>query len=435
MRRGFLGWSSGTIATRFCVYTAAALLLCVSSAQAQLTNLQVHDDNSDGAGNSGLSEPASFTNPEAGKYIVVAAGRDYWGTSDDGVFLYDPNAVSDEFTAVVRHVGIDNPPTNEWGRSGIMARADAVAANSANVSALRRTGNGNSLFGGRDYTDGYTGGQVNIGPNLAEDTPFWLALSRTNNPDPTLGSFPAFAAAYAEDIGGAPGPWQNMKNRIGGPDLSGGLFLGLASQAHENPHVSPFTYENWSLGGLDPALATTSFASTFAFPVPPDVGAHDPGTLAVTEVWNNGGTGDQNAAGASLMSNTGERRTYNAPVLNILDIGDNGYFGSDANLRVVDDGGYVRVIGQTFTGLTENATGASAIDEGAQRIICGDCITLDSSTVGEIFLAASQYNIETMFFERDGGAPGGPLTLISANGAKGLGFTAGGLQLVLDRRR
>ncbi len=68
-----------------------------------------------------------------------------------------------------------------------------------------------------------------------------------------------------------------------------------------------------------------------------------------------------------------------------------------------DDGGYLRILGETFTSLVENATGLAVIDEGGQRILC-DCLTGNSSTVGEIFLTAGTYQIETLFFERGGGA-------------------------------
>ena len=68
-----------------------------------------------------------------------------------------------------------------------------------------------------------------------------------------------------------------------------------------------------------------------------------------------------------------------------------------------DDGGYLRIPGQTFTNLVENATGFSVIDEAGARIVA-DVPTGNSSTVGEITLAAGSYPIEAGFFERGGGA-------------------------------
>ncbi len=68
-----------------------------------------------------------------------------------------------------------------------------------------------------------------------------------------------------------------------------------------------------------------------------------------------------------------------------------------------DDGSFFRVIGQTFTSIVENATGNGVIDENGARIIC-DCLTGNSSTVGQITLAAGDYQVEGAFFERGGGA-------------------------------
>jgi len=68
-----------------------------------------------------------------------------------------------------------------------------------------------------------------------------------------------------------------------------------------------------------------------------------------------------------------------------------------------DDGAYLRIPGQTFTSLVENATGSSVIDEAGARIVA-DIPTGNSSTVGEITLTAGSYPIEVGFFERGGGA-------------------------------
>ena len=89
-----------------------------------------------------------------------------------------------------------------------------------------------------------------------------------------------------------------------------------------------------------------------------------------------------------------------------------------------DDGAYLRIPGQVFSGLKENMTGNSVIDESGARIIC-DCLASNSRTVGEITLAAGTYLIEGAFFERRGAAtfevfgsqPGSPHTLLVRNGA------------------
>ena len=102
-----------------------------------------------------------------------------------------------------------------------------------------------------------------------------------------------------------------------------------------------------------------------------------------------------------------------------------------------DDGSFLRIPGQEFTSLIENATNNSVIDEGGARIIC-DFPTGNSSTVGEITLAAGNYPVEGQFFERGGGAylevfgieAGGPQLLIEKDGARFATGVGGGQPLV-----
>ena len=74
-----------------------------------------------------------------------------------------------------------------------------------------------------------------------------------------------------------------------------------------------------------------------------------------------------------------------------------------------DDGGYIRITGGpdtnggNFASILANATGLSQIQENGDLLIC-DCLTGDSNTLGESFLAAGTYSIEVGFFERGGGA-------------------------------
>jgi len=103
-----------------------------------------------------------------------------------------------------------------------------------------------------------------------------------------------------------------------------------------------------------------------------------------------------------------------------------------------DDGGYLRIPGQTFTSLVENATGVSVIDEAGARIIA-DIPTGNSSTVGEITLAAGSYPIEAGFFERGGGAyfevfgveqGGSSQFLIEKDGARSVDLPPRGIALL-----
>jgi hypothetical protein len=107
-----------------------------------------------------------------------------------------------------------------------------------------------------------------------------------------------------------------------------------------------------------------------------------------------------------------------------------------------DDGGYIRITGGpdgnggNFSAIVTNITGASQIQEDGNLLIC-DCLTGDSNTLATTFLAAGTYDIETGFFERNGGSsyevfasgPGTGLMLLMAGGAS-LTPDVDGLQLI-----
>jgi hypothetical protein len=102
-----------------------------------------------------------------------------------------------------------------------------------------------------------------------------------------------------------------------------------------------------------------------------------------------------------------------------------------------DDGAYLRIPGQTFDSISQNATGDSVIDEAGARLIC-DCLTGDSSTIGTITLSAGTYPVEGAFFERGGGAyfevfggqVGSQQTLIEKGGARSVELPRRGVALV-----
>ncbi len=68
-----------------------------------------------------------------------------------------------------------------------------------------------------------------------------------------------------------------------------------------------------------------------------------------------------------------------------------------------DDGMEVRIVGQEWGEIIENATGSGEIDGDAIRC---DCLTGNSRTVATINLEAGTYEIEAIYFERGGGAYG-----------------------------
>jgi hypothetical protein len=117
-----------------------------------------------------------------------------------------------------------------------------------------------------------------------------------------------------------------------------------------------------------------------------------------------------------------------------------------------DDGGYLRISGiganpgtaDDWT-IVENATGAAYVADinGLASTdgdtLWADVLTGNSRTVGEVFLAPGDYNIESLFFERGGGSyfevsvtepdTGTPLQLLSST-SQTVDLSASNLQIV-----
>ena len=188
-------------------------------------------------------------------------------------------------------------------------------------------------------------------------------------------------------------------------------------------HLNNFNNVDAAFATATPADSTATAADFDRFPNP--FGGSEVGLTNFTEVERaianpgvsfsitnhdavNFGDPDTDTAG-------GGRILPDEPFPNDTDGDDNNFLVTfEANLVVPatgtyhigfqgDDGGYVRIPGQTFSNLIENVTGRSVIDEGGARILC-DCLTGNSSTVGIISLAEGVYPVQGGFFEREGGA-------------------------------
>jgi len=296
-----------------------------------------------GYGNAGGADGvAELTTVDAalGNYNLKANGTDFWGGADHGAFAYDPIPVEGDFSAIVRSVSIGAGETlaGEWGRTGIMARADGAAANSPNVAMIRKSGGSGYGFvlQGRDSFGGGTGrpggefGGTEANNEPVDSTPVWLALSRKDD---------VFFAQWADDVAGAPGTWSNSLARAVSPDLMGGLVVGLAHQSHNiHPVANTAIFEGFEVGALNgdldfslPPAIDTSFILAGA----PTGGV---GTIGIREIINNGSTSNQDLTRASIASGAGTIIDYQASVLNIQDSGGSGNYGGDANFAVVDSG-------------------------------------------------------------------------------------------------
>ncbi len=242
-RRSLWGIPLGVICT---------LIVQTNLARADLTELIGYGNGNDGGG-------VAFTNPNPGEYTITASGSDIWGNSDQGGFLYDPNKISGDFTAIVRSTGFSGPDAlaPEWGRSGVMARVDGAAANSAIVMATRKSGGGvglvqqyrNSAGAGTSRDGGEWPGTNNLSGAAGNDV--WIALSR--NGDDWVTRF-----APGDGTNNVPTNWMTGRGHWA-PDLAGSVdvHVGLAHQSHALPRRNTAEFEAFSVGALDAQLGST----------------------------------------------------------------------------------------------------------------------------------------------------------------------------------
>ena len=297
----------------------ASVLLCVlllgGSARAELTGMDIGSTwPPDPPGNLTIDTPDS-------NYTIDAAGRDIWENADSFHYAYEPVLVTGDFEAIVRVdslVWFVNPlDVNSWAKAGIMARAN-LTEDSAQAFACRSGHNGvhlqaRQVMGRQSITK-------NLGIGDVFGSAIWLKLARKGN---------VFAAWYAQDILGVPGPWQDPT--VTYVAMPPSVFLGLATTSHDNTppdNMVTAVYKNYSVGPLTDFPPIPNFG---LFPGPEGGG----GYMGIREVIDNGTISNQDDCNDSLTSGTGTIVDYNAPVLNIQDSGPTGHFGSDDVFGVV----------------------------------------------------------------------------------------------------
>lgn len=443
---------------------AALAAVLSSAAHADLTVLQdlqgiVPPADMVYGGNSGTASPVlePGTDPSIGKYVVSALGQDLWERADAGSFLYDPNPVTGDFTAVVRVTSMVNPAGGspaQWGRAGLMVRADPAADHSPNFAVLRRTSDG----GGGDFLestvtqnrDGYGAGSgepFNFGDpsqgpgGFTNTTPQWLAIGRTAG---------NFFAAIAPDVGDAPGSWTAASPFGAVADLSGDIFLGLATQGRKDQGKRQLaTYEQFTRvdAFLGEVLVPSRGPALLPAGVLPGPGPQNMG-WGIREVRDLGGVANVAGAGANLASGGGTIFDGTSQYVNHTDPETNpsaGKFGNDApflsngyigntdpdefddndiqmvghaRIRVTpdqagpwsfgvhsDDGFAMRIRDAGGNLMPWNLAGGAGGIYGVDRSeLAFPDPTGDSNTRGALDLAAGLYDVEFVAYENGGGA-------------------------------
>lgn len=227
----------------------------------------------------GTPRGANFSDAAAGNYTITAGGTDIWGNSDNGSFIYDADqsrAAGENFSVIVRSVSVAGSPleslASQWGRTGLMARKNPDDAGSANVAHIRKSGGdpasadpADTLIqgrqadgGGTDRGPGDNGEHRNFVANTlngsVRSTPIWLGLHRYDG---------EWYSTWAPDNAGSPGTWSNALQRLGTPDMSGEVWVGLAHQSHNiHPIVNTAVFEGFEVTDFNPSLGNFPVATS-----------------------------------------------------------------------------------------------------------------------------------------------------------------------------
>jgi len=214
----------------------------------------------------------SFTQ-NAGTITITGGGADFWGGSDQGVFLWNDTGsqtTTGDFTATVRHVNTTTPAP-EWGRDGIIVRATQSPGTPSDNDAhwlVHRKSNGQYLTGRRPTSGAGTYRATDIGNpgvNFNSDAneqsfqtgsvttvPFFLSAGREGD---------RLYSGYALDLGGGvAGRWiqhwsTDNPDAISGLQGGAEVVVGLAHQSHpqtispDTNDINVATFDNWSYAG------------------------------------------------------------------------------------------------------------------------------------------------------------------------------------------
>ena len=411
----------------------AAVVGISAASHAALDTLEVYGNAADGDG-------SSFVDNGGDSYSITAGGSDIWGNSDNGAFLHDGMMTSGDFTAIVRTTSFGGPDdlAGEWGRSGVMARAN-LDANSANVMTTQKSGGGTGMtFHGRNNNGGGTersglNGDFpdSAGGAAVNGVPVWMALSRVGE---------AFVGHWSLDDGaGAPAGWSDAAVRAVSPDLAGDLLLGLAHQSHSLPRRNTANFDNFSVGAADMSLPCMDLSCLPQYDfveVGPGQSGQDFGVQfvyydALGDINNvnqavevlEGGMGDiftgsyQLANTADTNGSAGGGYTLSAPkdpyigapegdtndvvwVYNgVLDVPEDGTYtiGIDG-----DDGQRVKIEGADFTFVS----GGGEVPLGNPDVLQFAGNTGNAFSTASTFLSAGKHRIQYIGYERGGGAFG-----------------------------
>ncbi len=220
----------------------------------------------------GVPRGANFSDSASGNYTITAGGTDFWDVSDHGSAIFDSTAapVTGDFSAVVKvSIGLTGEVMpGEWGRTGVMARTDPAAANSAYFASTQKFDGPNqhvlqfrdSLGAGTSRVSDGSATTLVTGPRAAAEgvdvAPVWMGLHRYGD---------QIFSTWAEDMGGAPGTWSVAEGRVGSADHVGPVQLGLFHQNHNvQPEVSTATFTGFTVSDFDNSLGQFPLAITRA---------------------------------------------------------------------------------------------------------------------------------------------------------------------------
>lgn len=212
----------------------------------------------------GKARGADFSGSASGNYTITAGGTDFWDVSDHGSAIFDADAtpVSGNFSATVK-VSIGLPGETmpgEWGRSGIMARSNPSAANSAYFASTQKfDGPKQHVLQFRDADASGTNSVNGNATTLKVGTggagvPVWMGLHRFGD---------QLYSTWAPDVNGAPGEWSVALSKTGSEAQLGDVQLGLFHQNHSvQPQTSTGTFNSFQAGSFNNSLGAFPLSIT-----------------------------------------------------------------------------------------------------------------------------------------------------------------------------
>ena len=191
----------------------------------------------------GTTNPGSYS-LTGNTLSITGAGNDFWGTTQQGYFVYEPVPASQNFDVAVHIASMTTQNTDGWEKAGIMARQDASNNDVSTVFDAETEGNGVS-FQWVDQSQNVQAG-TSLGPNWLRMTYNAATHAFTGYESPSTST----TAPAASDPS-----WVAISSYTVSMGTASTFLLGIADTAHNNTDTVTAVFDN--LGTMGPLFAPT----------------------------------------------------------------------------------------------------------------------------------------------------------------------------------